>query len=215
MRGRSSSKRCRRLLMSLNVLILLRIRKKKKKLLNKILQIMYVIYHHLQSIQGRKRKRGSNETFNNALLNLERQRVQHRQKKSLQQRDIGEDLFFFFKSLLPHVRKIPGSKKLAFRNCIQKLVEQFAYQQQSSIIHSATTNNLLILLLLQYPKILFNHFLLPLLSLQDQKISPSIFFSTLLHVSLNLLKIQIILPSLQTKQLWLCARARKSLPDLE
>lgn len=86
----------------------------------------------MQSIQGRKRKRGANETFNNALLNLERQKVQYLQEKSSRQRDIDDEDLFFFKSLLPHVRKIPGLKKLAFRNCIQKLVEQFAYQEQSS-----------------------------------------------------------------------------------
>lgn len=53
----------------------------------------------VQSIQGSKRKRGSNETFNNALLNLERQKVQYLQEKSSRQRDIDdEDLFFFSKA---------------------------------------------------------------------------------------------------------------------
>lgn len=84
----------------------------------------------VQSIQGRKRKR-SNETFNNALLNLEKQKVQYLQEKSSRQRDIDDEDLFFFKSLLPHVRQIPNSKKLSFRNSIQKIVEQFAYQQQS------------------------------------------------------------------------------------
>lgn len=57
----------------------------------------------VQSIQGRKRKRGANETFNNALLNLERQKVQYLQEKSSRQRDIDDEDLFFFKSLLPHV----------------------------------------------------------------------------------------------------------------
>lgn len=33
----------------------------------------------------------------------------------------------FFRSVLPHVRKIPGSKVLSFRGRIQSLVEEFAY----------------------------------------------------------------------------------------
>lgn len=43
--------------------------------------------------------------------------------------DDDENLFFF-KSLLPHVRKIPNNKILLFRNRIQQVVEEFAYRSE-------------------------------------------------------------------------------------
>lgn len=175
--------------------------------------VRHLLSPTVQSIQGRKRKRGSNETFNNALLNLERQRVQYRQKKSLRQRDIDEDLFFFFKSLLPYVRKIPGSKKLAFRNCIQKLVEQFAYQQQSSTVcnnqQSFNTS----------PALSENTFR-PFpssspLSTRSENITQSFLFNSVACFLQSIKNPNYITFSIDKAVVALCARARKSLPDLE
>lgn len=84
----------------------------------------------VQTIKGKKRNR--NETFNDTLLNLEKQKIKYLQEKSLRRQNVDDEDLLFFKSLLPHVRKIPDSKKLAFCSCIQNFVEQFAYQQQSS-----------------------------------------------------------------------------------
>jgi len=42
----------------------------------------------------------------------------------------NEDLFF--RSLLPHVRNIPVNMKLRFRNCIQQIVDEFAFPPTST-----------------------------------------------------------------------------------
>lgn len=57
----------------------------------------------VESIQGSKKKRVSNETFNNALLNLERQKVQYLQKKSSRQRDIDDEYLFSFSKACFHM----------------------------------------------------------------------------------------------------------------
>jgi len=43
----------------------------------------------------------------------------------------NEDLLFF-RSLLPHINNIPANMKLRFRNCIQQVVDVFAYPPASS-----------------------------------------------------------------------------------
>lgn len=43
-----------------------------------------------------------------------------------QDKEDDEDLMFF-KSLLPHVKRIPAVQKLTFRSRLQELVQQFAY----------------------------------------------------------------------------------------
>lgn len=77
-----------------------------------------------------KRKRVSTENFNECILNLEKQKVQYLQEKAARQHD-DEDLQFF-KSLLPHVRRIPDVHKLSFRNKVQELVQTFAYHHDYS-----------------------------------------------------------------------------------
>lgn len=55
-------------------------------------------------------------------------KLQYLIEKSLQKQDKDDDEdLMFFKSLLPHIKKIPDENKLTFRNCIQELVQQFAY----------------------------------------------------------------------------------------
>lgn len=44
--------------------------------------------------------------------------------------DEDDENLFFFKSLLPHVRKISENKVLSFRNRIQEVVEEFAYRSE-------------------------------------------------------------------------------------
>lgn len=47
--------------------------------------------------------------------------------------DEDVESLFFFKSLLPHVRKIPENKILSFRNRIQEVVEEFAYPRNIDV----------------------------------------------------------------------------------
>lgn len=74
-------------------------------------------------------KRPKKEDYNQSILDIERQIMQYLIENSSRKRakDDDEDLMFF-KSLLPHVKKIPDANKLTFRSHIQELVQQFAYQ---------------------------------------------------------------------------------------
>lgn len=51
-------------------------------------------------------------------------------KKSFTPETDHDENLFFFKSLLPHVRKIQENKVLSFRNHIQEVVEEFAYRSE-------------------------------------------------------------------------------------
>lgn len=77
-----------------------------------------------------KRKRSQADSWNAAIIDIEKQKLQYLKEKSENKTDNDEDLLFF-KSLLPHVRNIPQERKLAFRSQVQELVDQFAYQQIS------------------------------------------------------------------------------------
>ena len=85
----------------------------------------------ISSLPKKKRthKRPKTKTYNQNILDLEKQKVQYLIEKAnrTQDTDDDEDLMFF-KSLLPHVKKIPPANKLTFRCLIQELVQHFAYQ---------------------------------------------------------------------------------------
>lgn len=74
-------------------------------------------------------KRLKTEDYNPSILDIERQKIQYLMENSSrkQDKDDDEDLMFF-KSLLPHVRKIPATQKLVMRGRIQDIVQQYAYQ---------------------------------------------------------------------------------------
>lgn len=75
-----------------------------------------------------KRKRET-ETWNEQMVNIEKQKLQYFQEKAKQSQvtEKDDDHACFFKSLLPFVRKIPEEKVLLFRGRLQQLVEEFAY----------------------------------------------------------------------------------------
>lgn len=77
------------------------------------------------------KRRRTAEDYNQILLDAERQKTQQYpidiKPTRKQGGDDGEDLMFF-KSLLPHVNRIPDASKLIFRSRIQELVQHFAYQ---------------------------------------------------------------------------------------
>ncbi|CAH0400297.1 unnamed protein product [Chilo suppressalis] len=53
------------------------------------------------------------------------------QEERPKEEDDNEHMYFF-KSLLPHVREIPRRRLLAFRSCIQAIVEDFAYSTDAN-----------------------------------------------------------------------------------
>ncbi|CAG9760048.1 unnamed protein product [Ceutorhynchus assimilis] len=75
-----------------------------------------------------KRKLDSG-SCNEEKLKIERQKVQYLQEKANRRsREVEkDDNSSFFKSLLPHVRKIPPNKILSFRGRIQQMVDEYAY----------------------------------------------------------------------------------------
>ncbi|XP_063842374.1 uncharacterized protein LOC135090051 [Scylla paramamosain] len=73
-------------------------------------------------------KRSKTDDFNQSILDIEQQKNQYLKEKinRKQDKEDDEDLMFF-KSLLPHVKRIPAVQKLTFRSRLQELVQQFAY----------------------------------------------------------------------------------------
>ncbi|CAH1959449.1 unnamed protein product [Acanthoscelides obtectus] len=90
-----------------------------------------------------KRKRGPTETFNESLLDIVKRKVAYLETKSKRTSENEDEHLLFFKSLLPHVKKIPQSRVLAFRCQVQELVQQFSYplntfESVPSSIHRTT-----------------------------------------------------------------------------
>ncbi|XP_050311195.1 uncharacterized protein LOC126746843 [Anthonomus grandis grandis] len=94
-----------------------------------------------------KKKRGPTEIFNDSLLEIEKQKVAYLESKSKRANEKEDEHLLFFKSLLPHVKKIPESRVLAFRCRVQELVEQFSYPLNrfesvpSTILGPSTSNS--------------------------------------------------------------------------
>ncbi|XP_068083480.1 uncharacterized protein [Anabrus simplex] len=87
-------------------------------------------------VQARTKRLRPTNIYNEALLEIERQKLHYFKEKSKhkrqRERENEDEHLHFFKSLLPHVRKIPPTKLLSFRNRIQEVVEQYAYEQHFS-----------------------------------------------------------------------------------
>ncbi|GFO30196.1 transcription factor adf-1 [Plakobranchus ocellatus] len=82
----------------------------------------------------RKRKQPGQEDYFQTLIELEKQKVgflNEKQSKKIQEGDDAD--LMFFKSLLPHVKRIPPYKKLRFQSRIQAVVEEFAYPEQGPL----------------------------------------------------------------------------------
>lgn len=75
------------------------------------------------------RKRPRTQDYNQSVLDIGRQGMQYLTEKSnLKQSREDDDDLLFFKSLLPHVKKIPDADKLTFRIRSLELVQHFAFQ---------------------------------------------------------------------------------------
>ncbi|XP_064116843.1 uncharacterized protein LOC135222639 [Macrobrachium nipponense] len=81
------------------------------------------------SANNRSTKYLRTDDLRQGIFDSERQKLQYLLERSSRKRGREEDEdLLFFKSLLPHVKKIPDSKKLAFRNRIHEVVEEFVYK---------------------------------------------------------------------------------------
>jgi hypothetical protein len=74
---------------------------------------------------------GITAAYNEAITAIETQKANFLEKSMKSRQHENEDLLFF-RSLLPHVNRIPANKKLRFRNRIQQVVDEFAYPSASS-----------------------------------------------------------------------------------
>lgn len=81
-----------------------------------------------------KKRRGITDTYQETMLDIERRKVEYLESKVKKNSFTKEEdeHFSFFKSLLPHVRKIPENKILSFRNRVQDLVHEFCYLNVTS-----------------------------------------------------------------------------------
>jgi hypothetical protein len=80
-----------------------------------------------------KRKRiGVNAKYSETIAAIETQKANFLEEAMKNRQHENEDLLFF-RSLLPHVNKIPANMKLRFRNRIQQVVDEFACPSASSI----------------------------------------------------------------------------------
>ncbi|XP_076034828.1 uncharacterized protein LOC143021305 [Oratosquilla oratoria] len=75
-------------------------------------------------------RRSKADDYNQSIFDIERQKIQYllENLSRKQDKDDDEDMMFF-KSLLPHVKRVPDVQKLTFRSRLQELVQQFAYRE--------------------------------------------------------------------------------------
>lgn len=82
------------------------------------------------SNQQKKRasKRLKTDDYNQNILDIAKQKLQYLTEKAVRkQGKDGDEDNLFFKTLLPHVKKIPDEMKLAFKGRIQEVVQEYAY----------------------------------------------------------------------------------------
>lgn len=87
-----------------------------------------------QDILRRKKKRRripTNAKYNQTSIDTEQKKVKIFEEVFTKRITENEDELFF-RSLLPHVAKIPDNMKLSFRNRVQEIVERFAYNSGTS-----------------------------------------------------------------------------------
>ncbi|CAG9822198.1 unnamed protein product [Phaedon cochleariae] len=88
-----------------------------------------------------KRRRTLNDTFNASVLEIEKRKLEYLEAKSKRNKDQEDEHLLFFKSLLPHVRKIPQSRILSFRCRVQELVNQSAYNETAICTQPSTSSS--------------------------------------------------------------------------
>lgn len=94
---------------------------------------------HVNPMPGSSRKRARPDEFNKSILELEQRKVDLLAQKISNRNCEEDENLLFFKSLLPHVRKICPGKMLSFRNKIQEVVQEYAYNQPISAIQSSSS----------------------------------------------------------------------------
>lgn len=92
----------------------------------------YVAYTPSQSnspgpILAKRRRPSWDDNLSKSLLHIEEQKLHYLQEK-IKNKSEGDEDEMFFKSLLPHTRKIKDSMKMAFRIKVQQLVDEYAYR---------------------------------------------------------------------------------------
>ncbi|RVE49701.1 hypothetical protein evm_005676 [Chilo suppressalis] len=77
-----------------------------------------------------KRRHDSNAKYNAAIIEIETKKAKLLED-TLKNRQTEDDDLLFFRALLPHVKKIPPHRKLRFRNRVQEVVDEFAYNHDN------------------------------------------------------------------------------------
>lgn len=85
---------------------------------------------HSASASKRYKKAYDEKIFNIENQKLQFLREKEKSRQNLQTCKEEDENVLFFKSLLPHVNKIPHHKLLSFRTRIQNIVEELAYKPQ-------------------------------------------------------------------------------------
>nr|CAI5851851.1 unnamed protein product [Callosobruchus analis] len=87
-----------------------------------------------------RKKRRLHDSFNASVLEIENKKLEYLESKRLKPNKEPEDEhLLFFKSLLPHVRKIPESRILFFRTVIQNVVQEYCYQNTDLLLSRPST----------------------------------------------------------------------------
>lgn len=84
------------------------------------------------------------KSLNDQILDIEHQKLKFLQEKEMARQkrtDAENEHLLFFKSLLPHIDKIPQHMVLSFRNRIQSVVDEFANQSLQNDNRSTSMTN--------------------------------------------------------------------------
>ena len=85
----------------------------------------------VQDTPQKRKWNGVKAKYNETITAIEKQKAKFLEEAIKNHQPENEDLLFF-RSLMPHVNNIPANMKLHFRNCIQQVVDEFAYPPASS-----------------------------------------------------------------------------------
>lgn len=92
------------------------------------------VYEEPRTVLQARRRTRKNQV--DALLEIEKQKMDYLQRKRTEEsrsESAPDEDKLFFDSLIPHVKKIEDSRKLAFRNEIQNIVQRYAYPQKQNL----------------------------------------------------------------------------------
>ncbi|XP_045476999.1 uncharacterized protein LOC123682436 isoform X3 [Harmonia axyridis] len=81
---------------------------------------------------GKRKRNNANKKYNQEMLDLETKKASLLERV-INDRGSDDDDALFFRSLLPHVSKIPQHLKLRFRSRVQMIVDEFAYASHGTM----------------------------------------------------------------------------------